>query len=96
VATNIRTAGTAPFNSRDHFTGAAYGLALTLTDEACDASGTVTFTGVFNGTLTALSTNITNSFPAGREHLHDHDGFLHPAAAAGGLQRRRHQRPGGC
>jgi hypothetical protein len=62
VATNIRTASTAPFSSPDRFTNAAYGLALILTDKASGASGTVTFTGVFNGTLTALSANITNSF----------------------------------
>jgi hypothetical protein len=62
VATNIRTASSAAWDSPDHFTNAAYGLALTLTDKASHASGTVTFTGVFNGTLTALSSNITNSF----------------------------------
>jgi hypothetical protein len=62
VATDIRTASSAPYNNPDHFTNAPYGLALTLTDNASHASGTVTFTGVFNGTLTALSANITNTF----------------------------------
>jgi hypothetical protein len=62
VATDIRTVSTAPYNKPDTFTSAPYGLALTITDKASNASGTVTFTGVFNGTLTALSSNITNTF----------------------------------
>jgi hypothetical protein len=62
VATNIRTASSATWAAPDHFTNAPYGLALTLTDKASGASGNLTFTGVFNGDLTALSANITNSF----------------------------------
>ena len=66
VASDIRTVSSAPYNNPDHFTNTPYGLTLTLTDKASHDSGTVTFTGVFNGTLTALSSNITNTFTGPR------------------------------
>ena len=62
VATNIRTFSTAPASAPDKFTNKAYSLALTLTDSTSGQSGTAAFTGVFNGTLTANSSNITNAF----------------------------------
>jgi hypothetical protein len=62
VATNIRTYSTAASGSPDKFTNKAYTLQLTLTDSASGQTGTATFTGIFNGTLTANSSNITNTF----------------------------------
>jgi hypothetical protein len=62
VATNIRTYSTAPPSAPDTFTNKSYSLTLTLTDSASGASGTAVFTGIFNGTLTANSSNITNTF----------------------------------
>jgi hypothetical protein len=62
VATNIRTYSVAPSSAPDTFTNKAYALSLNLTDSASGQSGTAVFTGVFNGTLTANSSNITNTF----------------------------------
>jgi hypothetical protein len=62
VATNIRTYSTAPGSAPDTFTNKAYALTLNLTDSASGQSGAAVFTGVFNGTLTATSANITNTF----------------------------------
>jgi hypothetical protein len=62
VATNIRTYSTASPGTPDKFTNKAYTLQLTLTDTTSGQTGTATFTGVFNGTLTANSSNITNTF----------------------------------
>lgn len=49
--TTFSSAGTTP----DHFTDAAYFLTLHLTDLVSGASDSVTFTGKFNGELTATS-----------------------------------------
>jgi hypothetical protein len=62
VATNIRTVSTATAAAPDTFTNKAYSLALTVTDSTSGQSGTAVFHGVFNGTLTADSSNITNNF----------------------------------
>jgi hypothetical protein len=62
VATNIRTVSTAPQSAPDTFTNKAYTLSLTLTDSTSGQSGTAIFNGVFNGTVTATSSNITNTF----------------------------------
>jgi hypothetical protein len=62
VATNIRTYSTAAPGAPDKFTNKPYTLTLTLTDGASNQSGTAVFTGVFNGTLTAASSNIANAF----------------------------------
>jgi hypothetical protein len=62
VATNIHTYSTAAPGSPDKFTNKAYTLNLTLTDSTSGQTGTAAFTGVFNGTLTAMSSNITNTF----------------------------------
>jgi hypothetical protein len=62
VATNIRTYSTASAGSPDTFTNKAYTLSLTLTDSNSGQTGTAAFTGIFNGTLTAASSNITNKF----------------------------------
>jgi hypothetical protein len=62
VATNIHTLSTASPSAPDTFTNKSYTLTLNLTDTASGQSGAVAFTGVFNGTLTASSSNITNTF----------------------------------
>jgi hypothetical protein len=62
VATNIRAFSTAPPTDPDHFTAKPYTLSLFLMDQASAISGTITFNGQFDGTLSALSSNITNTF----------------------------------
>jgi hypothetical protein len=62
VATNIKVASTAAPGHPDVFMHAAYSLALTLTDGASHASGTLTFTGAFHGTISAKSSNLVNIF----------------------------------
>ncbi|MGH9677108.1 MAG: hypothetical protein ACRD36_08400, partial [Candidatus Acidiferrum sp.] len=62
VATNIRTFSSAPPSAPDTFTQKSYMLALGLKDDNSGQSGITIFTGVFNGTLTAESSNITNKF----------------------------------
>ena len=62
VSTNLRTNSTAPDAKPDHFTAKPYVLSLTLTDEASGASGTLNFSGVFDGTVSAHSANITSTF----------------------------------
>ncbi|MCI0458246.1 MAG: hypothetical protein L0Z62_14875 [Gemmataceae bacterium] len=46
----------------DLFTDKAYNLTLELTDQLSGASGSLTFHGLFNGTLTATAANISNTF----------------------------------
>jgi hypothetical protein len=62
VATNLRTFSTAPKAHPDTFTNAKYSLSLTLTDTNSGKSGTVTFTGHLDGTVTFQSSNLTNTF----------------------------------
>jgi hypothetical protein len=62
VATNLQAHSTATVDNPDVFTNKTYTLSLYLQDTASGKSGTVSFTGEFNGTLTASSTNLTNSF----------------------------------
>jgi hypothetical protein len=62
VATNIRTSSTAPRATPNNFQEAAYSLTLKLTDDASRESGTLTFNGVFDGTLSASSANISTGF----------------------------------
>ena len=62
VATNIRTASTADPSNPATFTNKAYSLALTILDDASAKSGTLTFAGVFSGTLTNKSAIIMNNF----------------------------------
>src|SRR5262245_33154744 len=59
VATNIRTFSNAPRATPNKFQDAAYALTLKLTDDASGESGTLRFSGVFNGTLSATSAGIT-------------------------------------
>jgi hypothetical protein len=62
VATNLRSFSTAPPSNPDHFTNKAYSLNLFLQDQESGQSGTLSFNGVFNGTLSATSSNIKNTF----------------------------------
>ncbi|HTU18249.1 MAG TPA: PEP-CTERM sorting domain-containing protein [Gemmataceae bacterium] len=62
VATNLQAHSTAGVADPDVFTNKTYSLSLYLQDNDSSKSGTVTFTGEFNGTLTADSSNITNTF----------------------------------
>lgn len=62
VATNLKAYSTATAANPDHFTNKHYTLSLYLKDSASGNSGTVSFVGIFNGTLTASSSNITNTF----------------------------------
>jgi hypothetical protein len=65
VATNISTFSVATGHNAAHqdtFTNAGYALTLTLTDNASHQSGSLVFTGLFNGTLSVASANITNTF----------------------------------
>jgi hypothetical protein len=62
VATNLQSFSTAPSTAPDFFTNKSYSLTLQLYDMVSGESGSVTFTGVLNGRLTAESANITNTF----------------------------------
>jgi hypothetical protein len=62
VATNIKVFSTADPAKPDTFTAAKYTLTLTLTDTDSKTSGTLTFAGEFNGTISANSSNVTNTF----------------------------------
>jgi hypothetical protein len=62
VATNIKVHSTAPPQTPDTFTNAAYTLSLYLADQASGFNGTLSFTGLFNGTISALNSNIKNTF----------------------------------
>jgi hypothetical protein len=62
VATNLHTVSSATPEHPDLFTNAAYTLDLQIIDTDSGQSGTVVFHGVFNGTLTATSAHIQNTF----------------------------------
>jgi hypothetical protein len=58
VAANVRTVGT----TASTFSNAAYSLTITLKDDASNKTGSLTFMGAFNGTLSGNSAKITNMF----------------------------------
>jgi hypothetical protein len=62
VATNLKVFSTANPATPDTFTNAAYSLTLLLTDTASKQSGSLTFKGEFNGTISALNSDLTNTF----------------------------------
>lgn len=62
VATNLRSHSDATVENPDVFTAKPYTLTLWLQDAASGASGTLTFTGQLDGTLTFGSSNISNTF----------------------------------
>jgi hypothetical protein len=62
VATNLRSFSDASPSHPDTFTNKIYSLILTLTDPASKQSGKLIFTGELNGTVTANSADITNTW----------------------------------
>jgi hypothetical protein len=62
VATNLKTYSTATVDNPDKFTAKPYTLSLQLTDVGSLQSTTLTFQGKLDGTLTAMSANIKNTF----------------------------------
>jgi hypothetical protein len=62
VATNLQAHSTASIQNPDVFTNKTYTLTLFLQDKDSGKSGTISFTGELNGTLTADSTKLTNTF----------------------------------
>src|SRR5262249_7343355 len=62
VATNLRVVSIAPPNHPDVFTTKAYTLPLFLLDTMSGKSGTLSFTGLLNGTASSLSSLIRNTF----------------------------------
>ena len=62
VATNLRTYSDASPETPATFTNKAYTLSLFLQDVSSGLSGTLTYTGAFNGTLSTLNSNISNTF----------------------------------
>ena len=62
VAANLRTFSTAGQANPDRFTAKSYTLKLFLLDRASGKSGTLVFTGRLDGTLTAQSSHIKNTF----------------------------------
>jgi hypothetical protein len=62
IATHIRTFSAATADAPDHIDHAKYALTLTLTDDASAKTGSLTFTGALNGTMTAGGAAITNTF----------------------------------
>jgi hypothetical protein len=62
VATNLRTFSTASSDHPDTFTHAGYTLSLYLFDLASGQGNTVNFTGYIDGTLSAASSEVSNTF----------------------------------
>jgi hypothetical protein len=62
VATNLKTSSTADPSSPATFTNATYGLGLTIVDGASGKTGSLSFNGAFNGTLSSQNAMITNTF----------------------------------
>jgi hypothetical protein len=62
VATNLRTWSTASRSNPDLFTAKPYQLSLSLVDVDSGQEGTLTFTGLLDGELTAGSSRIDNTF----------------------------------
>ena len=62
VATNLRAYSTATSANPDVFTNKPFTLSLFLQDSDTGKSTTIKFQGVFNGLLTALSSNVKATF----------------------------------
>lgn len=62
AGTQLEVFSSAPAGTLDHFTNRPYTDSITITDNASHTSGTLTFTGLFNGTLSPSQANITNTF----------------------------------
>src|ERR1700716_3523370 len=59
VATNLKSVSSANPNPPDTFTHKGYSLFLTLTDSVSHQSGSLTFHGEFNGSISSGSANVT-------------------------------------
>jgi hypothetical protein len=62
VAVNLATSSSATSDVPDTFSNKAYTLTLTLTDGPSQATGQLNFAGHFDGTLSATSASIKNTF----------------------------------
>ncbi len=62
VAANIKSASNADPSAPATFTNAGYGLTMTILDNASGKTGSVSFNGAFNGTMTSQSSIIANTF----------------------------------
>src|SRR5262249_4586986 len=62
VAANLKTFSNANPKKPATFTSKGYNLPIFLLDEESGKSGTLTFAGEFNGTVSAKSSKITNTF----------------------------------
>jgi hypothetical protein len=62
VATNLKVVSSADPNNPDTFTAKAYTLTVKLTDSNSHTTGSLAFTGAFNGTVSSQSSNLTNTF----------------------------------
>ncbi|MFL5242192.1 MAG: hypothetical protein ACJ8FY_08795 [Gemmataceae bacterium] len=62
VAVNLGTFSSAASAAPDRFTNQAYKLMLAITDLSNQLSGSVSFSGVFNGTVSVATANIANHF----------------------------------
>jgi hypothetical protein len=58
VATNIKTQSSVDPSTLDTFTNKAFTLTISLTDETTKQSGSLTFSGLFNGTLNSGAAKI--------------------------------------
>jgi hypothetical protein len=64
ILTNLGTFSSTPASNPDRITSQEYSISLNLYDEASRTAGTLTFTGAFDGTISAKDAQITNSFLA--------------------------------
>jgi hypothetical protein len=62
TAVNLSTFSSAPAGTIDHFTHSPFTLGLTITDTASGKSGTTSFAGEFDGTLTPSAAGITATY----------------------------------
>lgn len=62
VMTALNTFSSATFDKPDTFTNAQYALTLTLTDMASGVTGSLVWTGQFNGVLSRSFATISNEF----------------------------------
>src|SRR3954447_3170965 len=61
VAANLSVISSAPAETPDQVNG-SWNLTLHLTDNASGASGTLPFTGLFNGTVSGTASDVDNTF----------------------------------
>jgi hypothetical protein len=61
-AVQLQTFSAAPLSNPAKFINAPYSLSLTIFDQASGKSGTLSFGGVFNGTLSSQQANLGHSF----------------------------------